>query len=156
MTKKRDPARLIKLAMELCQGKGIEEAMLAAGYSEGAAKGKQIRWTDEKGQKHKGSPTEHPIVAAHIAEMQAEARKNTVVTIDNVVGKLEEAFTLAKMALNPSAMVSAAMGQAKVLGLIVERKEHDFKKPLSQWSEQEVRAALDEDDAGAAEGNTVH
>ena len=91
-------------------------------YSEGSARKGKIR--------HEGvyvAPLEHPGVQALVAEFheveegtpQAEIARRTARTINDIVDKLEDAFQAAKAAENPNGMVAAAMGQAKVLGLIV-------------------------------------
>ena len=92
------------------------------------------------------SPNNHPDIAARLAELRADARKRSVVTIGDVVAKLEEAFEFAEANRNPSAMVSAAMAQARVLGLIAPRKQMAIK-PIDQMNENELRMLLGKDDA---------
>ena len=55
--------------------------------------------------------------------LQAQARERNQVTIDNVVDELEEARQIAKQSGNAAAMVSATLGKAKVLGLVVDKQE---------------------------------
>jgi len=55
--------------------------------------------------------------------MQEEAKNRNNITIDNVIAELEEARQTAKQSGNASAMVSATMGKAKVLGLVVDKQE---------------------------------
>ena len=55
--------------------------------------------------------------------MQKEAKARNNITIDNVIAELEEARQTAKQVGNASAMVSATMGKAKVLGLVVDKQE---------------------------------
>jgi len=45
------------------------------------------------------------------------------ITIDNIIQKLEKAMDLAEGEKQPSAMIQAALGQAKVCGLIVEKQQ---------------------------------
>ena len=59
--------------------------------------------------------------------MQDQARERNQVTIDNVVDELEEARQIAKQSGNASAMVSATLGKAKVLGLVVDKQETNTK-----------------------------
>ena len=93
------------------------------------------------------SPNNHPEVPARLAELREDVRKRSVVTAGDIVAKLEEAFKFAEADRKPSAMVSAAMGQAKVLGVIAPRKQLGIK-PLYQMSEEELMMLLGKDDAG--------
>ena len=65
----------------------------------------------------------HPVIKAEVQTMQAQARERNQVTIDNVVDELEEARQIAKQSGNAAAMVSATLGKAKVLGLVVDKQE---------------------------------
>ena len=69
----------------------------------------------------------HPIIKAEVIAMQEQARERNQVTIDNVVDELEEARQVAKQSGNAAAMVSATLGKAKVLGLVVDKQETNTK-----------------------------
>ena len=69
----------------------------------------------------------HPIIKSEIEAMQKEAKARNNITIDNVIAELEEARQTAKQSGNASAMVSATMGKAKVLGLVVDKQETNTK-----------------------------
>jgi len=69
----------------------------------------------------------HPIIKSEIEAMQEEAKARNNITIDNVIAELEEARQTAKQSGNASAMVSATMGKAKVLGLVVDKQETNTK-----------------------------
>ena len=69
----------------------------------------------------------HPTIKAEVIAMQEQARERNQVTIDNVIAELEEARQTAKQVGNASAMVSATMGKAKVLGLVVDKQETNTK-----------------------------
>ena len=69
----------------------------------------------------------HPTIKAEVITMQDQARARNRVTIDNVIAELEEARQTAKQVGNASAMVSATMGKAKVLGLVVDKQETNTK-----------------------------
>ena len=138
----RQKDRLESLARELAKGETVEAAMLAAGYAPETARQGRVR--------HNGrlvSPNNHPVVMDRLANLRAEANREAVVTIHTIVARLDRAYDLAEKKRNPSAMIQAAMGMAKVLGLIVDRKHH-VMKPIDQWTEEECRALLGEDDAG--------
>ena len=69
----------------------------------------------------------HPEVIKLLADLQAEHRQRHKLTIDDVIAELEEARQTAKQVGNASAMVSATMGKAKVLGLVVDKQETNTK-----------------------------
>ena len=96
----------------------------------------------------------HPVIKAEVQTMQAQARERNQVTIDKVVDELEEARQIAKQSGNASAMVSATLGKAKVLGLVVDKQETNTKiltppvfnfvgvKPVRDLTEDELSAEL--------------
>ena len=63
-------------------------------------------------------------VAVRFAELQKAAQKRNNVTVDTVSQMYLEAWHLAKKISNPSAMVSAAGGMAKLHGLNAPDKQH--------------------------------
>lgn len=63
-------------------------------------------------------------VAARFAEHQKAAQKRNNVTVDMVSQMYLEAWKMAKNIENPSAMVSAASGMAKLHGLNAPDKQH--------------------------------
>ena len=63
-------------------------------------------------------------ITARIDELQADHRERHDWTVDDAIAELEEARQVAKQEAAASAMVSATMGKAKVLGLLVDKKEH--------------------------------
>lgn len=58
-------------------------------------------------------------IAARLEELREELRERHRVTVDDLIGELEEARQIALSALTPqtSAAVSSTMGKAKLLGL---------------------------------------
>ncbi|MDE2421632.1 MAG: terminase small subunit [Gammaproteobacteria bacterium] len=56
-------------------------------------------------------------IAARLDELRAEHLERHNVTIDSLIIELEDARKTAKDNMNPSAMVSATMGKAKLMGL---------------------------------------
>lgn len=63
-------------------------------------------------------------VAQRIAWLQPQAAERAVETVQDVVRRLDRAYVLAITERECAAAVSAAMGIAKVLGLIVDRHEN--------------------------------
>ena len=95
----------------------------------------------------------HPVIKAEVQTMQAQARERNQVTIDKVVDELEEARQVAKQSGNAAAMVSATLGKAKVLGLVVDKQETNTKiltppvfnfKPVSpkEMTDDELKTEL--------------
>ena len=166
----RNRPQLWKLAEGLATGMTVGKAMEAAGYAKGI---KRLVYTDENGVTKRLSPNKHPTVQEHVRKIQAEAvrsipereaereRRETermrkvVVTIHDIVAKLETVFHGAVEDRAWAAASNAAMGQAKVLGLIVERREHSIK-PVSQWTEAECLAALGEAPDDGRDTSSVH
>ena len=66
----------------------------------------------------------NPNVSLTFAELQKAAQKRNNVTVDTVSQMYLEAWHLAKKISNPSAMVSAAGGMAKLHGLNAPDKQH--------------------------------
>ncbi|RWI42246.1 MAG: hypothetical protein EOQ93_31755 [Mesorhizobium sp.] len=64
-----------------------------------------------------------PKVAARVAELRADAAKRSGITVDDLVTDLNLMFKLALATKNPAAGVTAVMGKAKLLGLIIDRAE---------------------------------
>lgn len=66
-------------------------------------------------------------ITTRIDELQADHRERHDWTVDDAIIELEEARQVAKQEAAASAMVAATMGKAKVLGLLVDKKEHTGK-----------------------------
>ena len=100
----------------------------------------------------------HPEVIKLLADLQAIHRQRHKLTIDDILQELEDARQKALSAETPqcSAAISATLGKAKVLGLVVDKQETNTKiltppvfnfvgvQPLSQYSQEELRAAIKE------------
>ena len=63
-------------------------------------------------------------VGARLAELKAEHKDRHNISVDLIVDRLEEARELALSKNQASAAVGAAMGQAKVAGLLVDKQQH--------------------------------
>jgi phage terminase small subunit len=66
-------------------------------------------------------------IAARVRELQQMHLQRHIVTVDTITSELEEARSLAMQSKQPSAAVSAALGKAKLHGLIVDKNEHTGK-----------------------------
>ncbi len=64
-------------------------------------------------------------VAGRVAELQAKAAERTMITVESLTVKLEEARLHAlKDEKGASAAVSAIMGMAKLHGLLIDKQDH--------------------------------
>lgn len=68
-------------------------------------------------------------MAARVSELQGKAAERTVITVEDIARQLDEDRTFARENGAAAAAVSATMGKAKVLGLIVEK--HDVSGSIS-------------------------
>lgn len=116
-------ARHERFAQELAKGKSKYGAYAAAGY-----------------EPDRGAATRlsaNVSIANRVAELKARAAEKTVVTVADIAQQLDEDREFARELESPSAAVTATMGKAKVLGLIVDRAslEHSGAITLNVSSE---------------------
>lgn len=96
-----------------------------------------------------------PDISAMVDDLKAEARQRHAVTVGDLLHELEQARAAALAAPTPqsSAAVSATMGKAKMLGLLVDKaeikaeaeispKQEERKCPLSQEEIKQVSNAF--------------
>ena len=83
-----------------------------------------------------------PDISAMVDDLKAEARQRHAVTVDDLLHELEQARAAALTAPTPqsSAAVSATMGKAKMLGLLVDKAE------ISQVKQEERKCPLTEEE----------
>lgn len=62
-------------------------------------------------------------ISIRVDELKERALKRYDITVDDLIFELEEAREMGKLNSQPSAMVSASMGKAKLLGLITDKQE---------------------------------
>lgn len=100
----------------------------------------------------------NPKVAQRLAEMQERVAKKAEVTVETISEMLDQAFAKAAQDDKGSAaMVAAAMGKAKLHGLIVEKKEDVTKLRAAREVEARIAGLLNiraEDGAGGPSGRT--
>lgn len=63
------------------------------------------------------------------------------VSLPDIVATLQRAIEIAEEDRNPNAMAQAVLGQAKVMGLIVQRTDLTIK-PLELWTPDELAQLL--------------
>jgi len=64
----------------------------------------------------------NPKISLRLSTLRERAVQKTLVTVESVAKELEEARNLAMEIAQPGAAVSAAMGKAKLYGLIIDKK----------------------------------
>jgi phage terminase small subunit len=103
-------ARHERFAQELAKGKSATEAYAAAGYSPDDGNATRMTGNDR--------------VRARLAELQSRAAEKAVVTAEDIARQLDEDRQFARENGAAAAAVSATMGKAKVLGLVIEKAEN--------------------------------
>ena len=109
---KSEPLKNVKheaFAQNVAKGMGIAEAYAAAGYKPNPASATKV---------HK-----RPEVTIRIAALQTETAKRAAFTVQDMIKQLDEDRAFAKERGAPAAMISASMGKAKVLGMLVDKQE---------------------------------
>ena len=65
------------------------------------------------------------VIAGTISDLQEVHRRGHWMTVDSLTDMYYDAFNLAKRTAQPSAMISAVTGLAKLHGLITDRVKHE-------------------------------
>ena len=107
-------ARQERFAQELAKGKSQSEAYRLAGYT-AAGNAAEV---------NASRLIRNAKVAQRVAELQSRAAAKVEVTVADIARQLDEDREEAKKLGQAGAMVSASLGKAKVLGLIIDRSEH--------------------------------
>lgn len=89
-----------------------------------------------------------PDISAMVDDLKAEARQRHAVTVDDLLSELEQARAAALSAPTPqsSAAVSATMGKAKMLGLLVDKAEIKAEAEISQVKQEERKCLLNQEE----------
>lgn len=119
-------SRQERFAQELAKGKSQLDAYVAAGYKpdDGAA----CRLSG------------NVRVADRVAELKSRAAEKVVVTVADIAAQLDEDRDFARRVESAAAAVSATMGKAKVLGLILDKHEHSVDPKLAALIEKGMSA----------------
>ena len=131
--------RLERLAREFAEGKTVEQAMSAAGYSAKSARDGRLR--------HKGrliSPYDHPVVRAELEAIQAAAAESAKVTLQGELARLNRLYFDALASNKLSVARQCCMDRLKASGLLVDRKAIGIK-PISEMNEAELAILVGED-----------
>lgn len=97
-----------RFAHEIAKGVLQKDAYAIAGFS--------------GGEQHASRLAARPDVRARVDEILSRAAKRAEITVADIAKQLDEDRTFAKTVKQAGAMVSATLGKAKVLGLIVDRQ----------------------------------
>ena len=89
-----------------------------------------------------------PDISAMVDDLKTEARQRHAVTVDDLLHELEQARAAALAAPTPqsSAAVSATMGKAKMLGLLVDKAEIKAEAEISQVKQEERKCPLSQEE----------
>jgi phage terminase small subunit len=98
-----------KFVAGLLEGKSALDAYEDAGYVADDANSSRLK--------------SNPAVMARLAELQAEIAETSKVTVDGLIGELEDARKKASSSSQFSTAVRAVLGKAQLAGLLIEKKE---------------------------------
>lgn len=89
-----------------------------------------------------------PDISAMVDGLKEEARQRHAVTVGDLLSELEQARAAALAAPTPqsSAAVSATMGKAKMLGLLVDKAEIKAEAEISQVKQEERKCPLSQEE----------
>ena len=79
---------------------------------------------------------ETDMVTARVEELQKAAQKRHETTVDNITTKLRDSYEVAKEDKNSNAMTAAAMGEAKLHGLLIDRSKIETSNVNDMTPEQ--------------------
>jgi len=146
-----DNPRWERFAQELAKGQSQTGAYLAAGYR-----------GDKSPATAASRLSTNVKVAARLRELQERTAAKAEVTRDSILAELEEARVMAKKNGQSAAAVSASMGKAKLVGLLVDRKEvggpgefADLENMTADELRQHVQELVRSLDAAEGVGDTA-
>jgi hypothetical protein len=117
-----------RFAQELAKGKTADEAYVMAGFKENRSNAARL------------NAKEH--IRSRVEQIQGRAAEKAAVTVKDIAAQLDEDRAFARQVGSAAASVSATMGKAKVLGLVIEKVEH--AGPSGGPIRIEVRTALNQ------------
>lgn len=89
-------------------------------------------------------------IRARVEELLNRGAKKVEVTIESLSAELDEARGIAKTEKQPSAMVTATLGKAKLFGLIIDKKHHSGTVQVVTLSAKDLDG-LNDDELAALE-----
>ena len=115
-----------KYAQELASGKSATEAYERAGYAKNSGNCIRLKANES--------------VATRLAELQHGGAERAVVTVASLVADLEDDRQLARALGQLGPAVSASMGKARILGLIIDRREVGEAGAFDHMTDEELMA----------------
>lgn len=104
--------RYEKFAQALAKGETSDAAYVSAGFKANRGNATRLKANES--------------VQARVTELQARVADMVVETVADIARQLDEDREFARQCAVPAAAVSATMGKAKVLGLIVDKAKVDM------------------------------
>ena len=115
-----------KFAQEIAKSKTATAAMAAAGYSD---------------PRNSTRLTKNDEIRRRIEELKERGAVRAEVTVASLLGELEEARQVALKLGQASAAVQCSMGKAKILGLIIDRREVGNAGAFDDMTDEELISA---------------
>jgi hypothetical protein len=84
-------------------------------------------------------------VSKRLAWLQQRQAARKGITVESLCDELDEARALATATEQPSAAIAATMGKAKLMGLLIDRKESGAAGEFAKLTTEELRQQLEAD-----------
>jgi hypothetical protein len=117
----------------VAQGKELQEAYIEAGFNDGSS-GNPSRLKMRKDIERRISE----LLNKRANKVLQKTAREAEITRDTILAKLDQAYEVAKKARNGSAMTQAAIGQARVMGLIIDRREVGDARAFDSLTDEQL------------------
>ncbi|MGO4833467.1 Terminase small subunit [Rhizobiaceae sp. 2RAB30] len=110
--------------------RNVKREKIAQGVAKGLSGAEAYRQAGYRGQGHVAEAgaseiLSNPEVKTRVAELQGRAAEKATKTTASLIRDLDDAIVFARQCENPSAIVQAITLQARLLGLLVEKRAID-------------------------------
>ena len=129
-----------RFAQELAKGKSADEAYQLAGYEANRGNATRLK-TNES-------------VQARVEELQERSAQKVEVTVESLIAELEEARAQAKQLGQAAPQVSATFAKARILGMVVEKREDVTPIRSASQIESRIRQLVGRSDEDRAVGSS--
>ena len=141
------PVKQELFVQELLRGTPQAQAYEKAGYKPNPGNASELASSEK--------------ISKRLGWLQQRQAARKAITVDSLCEELDEARAAALADKQYATAVSASMGKAKLMGLLVERKESGKPGEFANMSTEQLRKQLDEDLAALeafrkARGETSH
>ncbi len=119
---------MVKITKSIAKGKATSLQSKKARKVEKAeikTSGEQLKTATKIKTAKSGEKEEKAVAAAKTKKRKPAAAVKDEISVENIIGELEEARQLALASKSPSAAITATMGKAKLLGLATNIKADD-------------------------------